>query len=67
MCLVRFGKSGAVERIAMCNAKSIEVGGTAVILKSRQDYTEVEFSRTGPVVVAGNSSEVREIRTKTTR
>lgn len=61
VCLVRYDRLGKVWTLAMGNAKSIEMGDDSITLETRQEYVEIEFGDSGPVVVSGNPNAISEV------
>jgi len=61
MCLVRRSPDGAVSTTALCNAKSIDIGGTAVRLKDVVEFVEVDVKDGRVKVVAGPGDAVVEV------
>jgi hypothetical protein len=61
-CLVRRRPAGAIERIAVCGAMSLRVGGVSLILKRGVSFLELAFPAAGqPKVAAGKPEYVKEL------
>jgi hypothetical protein len=61
LCMVRKGKTGSVQRLALCRARSLAVGDLRVELKGTQEYVEIALDERGWRVVSGPPDGVREV------
>jgi len=61
MCLIRRAASGAIERIVLCQGRSVTAGDVAVTLKRDVDLIEIVLEEESASVVAGRPEEMQEI------
>jgi hypothetical protein len=61
MCMVRFSKKGNVEKIVLCNGRSLSVKNINLRLKSRTDFIEIDFHKKQFSVISGKSGGIEKI------
>jgi hypothetical protein len=61
LCVVRAGKDGTIEWIALCKAGSVAVQDISVKLKGIQEYIEIAFEQQDWRVLSGSPDAVQEV------
>jgi len=64
LCLVRFDRSGKLQRIVLCRGKFISVGDVVIKFKNEIEFVEVSFDEKGAKVVSSNPEDVQDIMIK---
>ncbi len=62
-CFIRKDPAGRIRHITLANATSCSVAGVRISLHRLTDFLEVSLEPSGPVVVTGDPSAVKEITT----
>ena len=62
LCMIRLDAAGQVERIVLCEGKSIAVGGVIVELKQKTSLVEIVVENGRTAVVSGTPGKIEEIK-----
>ena len=61
MCAIRRGMNGAIEYIALCNARSLSVGGLRIRLDENASFVEIRIANGKATMVTGRPQDVRDV------